>query len=270
MKILYLYPFWGSEHLPLAQFFEKVRQAGFDGIEMVVPYDKDFGRNVKELINKTGLKLVGHQHIPPQNDTIQEYIERMEKLLLHLASFNPLLINSHTGRDFYMFEDNCRIIDLVNEISQKTKIPIVHETHRGRFSFSTYSTQMYFDRYPDLKITADFSHWCCVSESMLEDQEDILEEAIKRTQHIHARVGNSQSAQVNHPGAPENRQAMVRHLGWWKKIIELRKIDKKEFFTITTEFGPEPYMSTLPYTNQPIADQWELNIYMKDLLNTVL
>ncbi len=270
MKILFFYPLWGSEHIPPERFLEKVRQQGFDGVEMVIPYDRDYGDNLLELLDITGLKLLGHQHLPPQHESPGGYIKRMEKLLYHLAGFNPILINSHTGRDFYSFEDNCRIIEKVKVISEETAVPIVHETHRGRFSFSTYTTGLYFKRYPDLKIAADFSHWCSVSESLLEDQESFLNEAFQRTEHIHARVGNSQAPQVNHPEAPENRKALERHLQWWQNIIDLRKKEGREYFTITTEFGPEPYMQTLPFTNQPVADQWQNNLFMKKFLNKKL
>jgi hypothetical protein len=36
--------------------------------------------------------------------------------------------------------------------------------------------------------------------------------------------------------------------------------------TFTTEFGPPPYLPTLPYSNLPVADQFEINCFMKDLL----
>ena len=83
-------------------------------------------------------------------------------------------------------------------------------------------------------------------------------------------MGNSQSAQVNHPAAPENQFALVRHLGWWKQIVELRAKEDREQFTITTEFGPVPYMQTLPYTRQPVASQWDLNVEMKNILKSIL
>lgn len=34
-----------------------------------------------------------------------------------------------------------------------------------------------------------------------------------------------------------------------------------EMMTITTEFGPPPYTPSAPYTQEPLADQWELNIH---------
>jgi hypothetical protein len=36
--------------------------------------------------------------------------------------------------------------------------------------------------------------------------------------------------------------------------------------TILTEFGPPNYLPTLPYTQQPVADQWAINVYMMQML----
>jgi sugar phosphate isomerase/epimerase len=270
MQILYFSPFWGSEHLGLQSFFKRVVNTGFDGVEIAIPIDKKFSSELKSLLDDTGIKLIGHQHLAPKKESVKEYLNRLEDFLGYLINFNPLFINSHTGRDFFSFEGNCMAIDLVNKISKDSGIKIIHETHRGRFNFSTYTTKLYFQKYSDLKITADFSHWCCVSESLLEDQEEFLEEAFQRTEHIHARVGYSQSPQVNHPGAPENKYALERHMAWWKEIINLRKKEQRDYFPITTEFGPVPYMPTSPFDNIPLSDQWELNLFMKEYLRNNL
>jgi hypothetical protein len=45
-----------------------------------------------------------------------------------------------------------------------------------------------------------------------------------------------------------------------------RKKKNAERLTILTEFGPPDYMPTTPYTRQPLADQWAINIYMMQLL----
>ncbi len=36
--------------------------------------------------------------------------------------------------------------------------------------------------------------------------------------------------------------------------------------TMTTEFGPPPYMWTNVHDNSPIESQWDINVFMKDLL----
>jgi hypothetical protein len=55
-------------------------------------------------------------------------------------------------------------------------------------------------------------------------------------------------------------------LGWWDEIIVQRSREGRKILTITTEFGPPPYLQTIPYFNKPVADQFEINVYMKDLL----
>lgn len=267
MDIQIFMPYWGSEALPILSFLEKAKQAGYDGVEVLIPEeDEVFGNELKKGLEKFDLKLIGHQYLIPHKETPKQYGDRMEKLLSHLASFNPVLIDSHTGRDFFDFESNCKLIERAEEVGNAHNVPIMHETHRGRFNFSTVSTKPFFDKYPDLKITADFSHWVCVSESYLEDQPEVMKEAIKRAGHIHARVGHMEGPQVTHPGAPEWKEALEVHTTWWDTIIEHNKKQGKEYFTITTEFGTIPYLPTLPYTNQPVVSQWEVNVWMKDYL----
>ena len=49
-------------------------------------------------------------------------------------------------------------------------------------------------------------------------------------------------------------------------LFEKHKDVGGKVFTITPEFGPWPYMPALPFTRQPITSQWEVNVYMRDLL----
>jgi hypothetical protein len=55
------------------------------------------------------------------------------------------------------------------------------------------------------------------------------------------------------------------HLGCWDKIVELKRKQDSNI-TITPEFGPFPYMMNLPFTHQAIADQWDINKHMMNLL----
>ena len=73
-----------------------------------------------------------------------------------------------------------------------------------------------------MKLIADFSHFCVVSESNLEDQKELLERVLPNIKHIHARVGFEQSPQVNNPFAPEWENHLNRYMNWWKKIIEIK------------------------------------------------
>jgi hypothetical protein len=131
--------------------------------------------------------------------------------------------------------------------------------------FAAPLTRMYMEKRPDLKLTFDVSHWCNVHESMLADQKDTINMALQRVEHIHARIGHPEGPQVNDPRAPEWEAVVKQHFDWWDIVAE-RKKKNGERMTILTEFGPADYMPTLPYTRQPLADQWAINVHMMNLL----
>lgn len=265
MKLLMLCPQWGSEHLPLEDFFLKVKDAGYDGIETWVPEDINERKKFISLLSRYQLKSVSHQHQAKGNG-IDKYCKSLEHYLYLSMECNPLLINSHSGRDYFSFDEQLQVIDTVEEFSIKNNITIAHETHRGRIGFSPYNAMELFKQRPDMKITADFSHWTCVTESWLENSTTILEEAIKRSKHLHARVGYTQGPQIPDPRLVAWIEPVDFFLGIWKQIIQHQKSIGADYFTITTEFGPPPYMWTNLNDNLPISSQWDINCFMKNLL----
>ena len=68
------------------------------------------------------------------------------------------------------------------------------------------------------------------------------------------------------PRLPQWQKEVNYFLELWKRILLLRKDEGKEYTTFTTEFGPPPYMWTNSDTNQPIVSQWDVNIFIKNLL----
>lgn len=122
-------------------------------------------------------------------------------------------------------------------------------------------------KYPKLQITADYSHWCVVSESLLEDQQQAIINTLPHVKYIHARVGFDQGPQVNDARAPEWETALKQHLQWWDDIVDhFQKTGSSTLF-ICPEFGPEPYLMVAPFTQKPLSNQWELNLWMKNLLS---
>jgi sugar phosphate isomerase/epimerase len=265
MQIKILSSLWGYEHFPLKDILQKIKRAGYDGIDTFMPDDENVKRELLQLIKEQELCLVVQQH-QANGDTFPDFKSSFAHYLELSASVEPLLINSHTGKDYFSFEQNMELIDMAQSFSRERGIEIVHETHRGRFGFSPLVIRRYFDALPDLRIAADFSHWTCVTESFLEGFKDTLQQAFARTTHIHARVGYEEGPQVPDPRAPEWKQALDKFLNWWDQIVDIQLKQGRNVLTITTEFGPVPYMPTLPFSNKPVADLFEINGYMKDLL----
>ncbi|TPV35359.1 sugar phosphate isomerase/epimerase [Paucihalobacter ruber] len=273
MPSKFLYPFWGSEHLCPNDFFEILISKGFDGIEINIPIDPIFETTFYDVLNTVRKKnpdfvVVLQQVVGKQKETPESYLKTVMNRLESLIHHQPNFINSHTGRDYFSFEDNCRIIRAIESFSETNNIPVYHEIHRGRFTFHTSTTLQYLEKFPNLKFVGDLSHWCVVSESMLQDQEEIINKIIPKIYHIHARIGFEQAPQVNNPFAPEWHAYLNQFTQWWQSIIDYHQPCRT--ITITPEFGPFPYMPQAPFTKLPLANQHNLNFEMKAYLKSHL
>ena len=256
---------WGFDG-SIENFCAKVKKEGYDGIENWWPGTEPEQREMFDAVKKHGLDL--GIIWGADEGTYTEHAATFKKTVNAFAKQTiqkPVYINLHSGRDYFSFDDNRKLVEYSSAVSKETGIPIYHETHRGRMMFAAHVTNEFIKKYPELKLTLDISHWCNVHESLLENQPDAVAVALERTEHIHARVGYQEGPQVADPRAPEWKYAVDAHFAWWDKVVE-RKRKAGERITILTEFGPPLYMQTLPYTLQPLSNQWEINVYMMQLL----
>lgn len=267
MELKILSPLWGHEHLPIVSFLEKVRYAGFDGFDTWIPENKRDKKLLFDYLQRYEMPLVAHQY-QAYGATFKEFKSSFLKYLNECVAVQPLLINSHTGRDWFTLKEHLELIDIAQNFFVKTGILVVHETHRGRMGYSPQAAAELFQRREDYLLTADFSHWTCVTESMLENFEPTVNEAISRARHVHARIGYENGPQVSDPRAPEWGYALNIFLGWWERIVLECKSAGQSVLTFTPEFGPPSYMPTIPFSNTPVADQFGLNCFMKELLKS--
>ena len=264
MKIVFVKTKWEMWHDPLEPFLDRAREDGFEATEIFLKTESAPAATIAAAHKDSGLDLVGQ--ILTEGTTPDEHIESLERQFEFAAACEPIRINHHAGREIFSFDDNVRILKRIIALGQESGIPVVVETHRGRPTFAATDTARYLEALPDLRLTADFSHWMVVHESDLTDQEEILAKAIDRSDHVHARVGYEEGPQVPDPRAPEWKGHVDRHVAIWQQIIDRRRRDGAPFLTIAPEFGPPNYMHTLPFENKPVGDAWELNVYMRDML----
>ena len=184
MSTKYLCPYWGSENQPIASFIANAIAKGFDGIEIHIPNDKDFEDQLFFVLEYTRahhpdfILVVQQISEIKKDETPSKYLWNVLNRLGELRRFQPNFINSHTGKDHYSFENNCHIIEAIEDFSRTNNIPVYHEIHRGRFTFHSATTLKYLSVFPHLKFVGDLSHWCLSSESMLEDQKHIIEKKL--------------------------------------------------------------------------------------------
>lgn len=266
MKILYFCPRWGSDHIPLETFLDQVKEAGYDGVEIGLHEDEQEQAALLHNISAKGLLYI-LQHWETTNPDFEqhekEYLQRISKM----AACSPYAINSHTGRDFFSVEQNLSLIQKADSIATENNVLLTHETHRSRFAFAAHVIAPYL-LHPDLKLTFDVSHWICVAETLLFDQQHIIDKITPQVRHIHARIGHTQGPQVLDPQNGYWKETTERHLQLWDNIVQYHSELGTKELAITTEFGPAPYMPLLTPLPSDFDLQWNTNLWMLQLLKT--
>jgi sugar phosphate isomerase/epimerase len=246
---------WGMPIPITLAHLDQIAEAGYDGIEAwtgalaegTKPHD--FAAQVAAR----GLKLI----MAAQASAAHE----LEPTLCRLAEFQPVKIGLHSGLDCMTRDEGEAFFETALRIEEQIGLPVAHETHRGRMFFSPWDTLYYLNRFPELKVVADYSHWVNVCERLPDDQAAALDLANRRAIHIHGRVGYEEGPQVPDPAAPEYKRHLLWHEAQWQQIKAHRLAAGAEVLTFTPEYGPPMYLHTLPFTNVPVADLWQVCLW---------
>jgi len=235
--------------------FSQIAMAGYDGIESAAEEIADVEK-FKALLNEYKLDFIPLIYTEGRNHSAS-----LGKLMWLASQYEPKKIIAHAGRDLWSFDDQMKFFEDALWAEKEFRIPIAHETHRRRPFFSPTNSLAIMQKLPELKVNADLSHWCCVTESMLEDHSEALKLIGDRAIHIHCRVGYENGPQVPNPAAPEWAAHLAIFEEWWKLIIIAHKQRGETELTITPEYGPPSYMQTTPCENKPVADLWNVCLW---------
>lgn len=254
-ELLVFRSLWGMDN-PAETFerkIERIAEAGYDGVEGFVLASTLPPAEFNAVVRANGLKLIMAAQIPTQAD--------ITPTLETLAAYEPIKIGIHPGRDSMTRDEGSAFFEQALRVEERIGIPVAHETHRGRILYSPWDTLYYLRQFDGLKLVADYSHWVNVCERLPEDQADALALANSRAAHIHARVGYEQGPQAPDPAAPEYAAQRAWHETQWRQIIANRRAAGDDIVTATPEYGPAPYLHTLPHTNVPVADNWQVCLW---------
>ncbi|GHV60202.1 hypothetical protein AGMMS49587_00820 [Spirochaetia bacterium] len=260
--------FWGMTG-PLEEQFKAVKDAGYDGFDGSLP-DPSLDQRLIGLLQEYHFP-----YVPTVKTQGPDHFASFQREIDRALTFSPPLINSHTGRDTLSQKERSELFTKILKYEEQLPVPVSHETHRSRVTFSPMAALELVNEFPTLRLNADFSHWCCVCESLLEDQADTMARIIKNVIYIHGRVGYPQGPQAPDPAAPEYARELAAHEAWWKAIAVNLKAQNK-MIGFCPEYGPgfSRYMHTLPYTDQSVADLWKVCLwaakrFKKNVIDTI-
>lgn len=256
MKLTLVRHLWGVDHAQdLEHYLPRWREVGYELVESAFHNSPDQAALLR-FIKHSGWRWIpqvfSRDFVP--GGTVREHLDSLRKQVEDCLAHQPLLFNAHTGSDAWTFAQAEDFYGDALEFERRIGIPIAHETHRMRCFGNPWTTRAILERFPDLKLTCDFSHWVCVAERLLEDCNEIIKLAAAHCHHVHARVGYEEGPQVPDPRAPEWQRHLAAHERWWDIVWSSQQQRGFTTSTLTPEFGPAPYLHVLPYAQTPVSD----------------
>ncbi|MCK0156346.1 sugar phosphate isomerase/epimerase, partial [Cellulophaga sp. F20128] len=89
MNLNFIYPRWGSSDMPWPDFLKKVKEAGYDGVEIDLPLEKFRKKEVCAMLTDFELEFVA-QHWETKEVDFKKHKEVYKKHLYNLAEAKPI------------------------------------------------------------------------------------------------------------------------------------------------------------------------------------
>jgi hypothetical protein len=141
------------------------------------------------------------------------------------------------------------------------------ETHRNNYTENLPQTIALIERVPDIRFTADLSHFIVVGEFYGWKEEravDRIMPVLERTAHMHGRISNGEQVQVDvGDGSGATAQFFVT---LWSTAMKhwMKDAGPGDIFPFTSELGPPRYAITTP-DGKEFSDRWEQSLIIKKL-----
>ncbi|WP_255439909.1 sugar phosphate isomerase/epimerase [Synechococcus sp. PROS-9-1] len=276
LKLLLFKTLWGWQD-SLAKACERSQFDDFDGLEInldhpalvVLPPSE-----IRRLLQRGQQRLIieiatGGGYTPSLDWSPDDHLAQLSEDLLRAVRLNPLKITLITGSDSWSEPHQDSFLEAALDQIEACPIPVTLETHRSRSLFDPWRLSARVAKHPRLRLTADLSHWCAVTERLMTPELAPVQAMAGRVDHIHARVGHAQGPSVSHPFAPEWAEALEAHRLCWQFFLD-RSLHLDQPITITPEFGPDGYMPLHPFSANPLSDVQILNAEMASWLRSNL
>ena len=189
----------------------------------------------------------GRSSVADHSRTMRQQLHEIAEVA-SLVGPGALRVNAHSGSDAWTEAEAQEFFEATFEAADElgdALPPLSHETHRGRYLCCPFATARMLRKLPSLRLTSDFSHWVVKCERLLDSPEetDLLHREIApAVDHIHARIGSPQCAQVADVQSPLTAAAAERFYAFWESVWSAQEAgsisSRSTTTTATLEYGP--------------------------------
>lgn len=277
-----------SPHTEIDTLLPELKRLGYDGIEVPLKVALFLGKDkLKGMLKDLGLKCTimvfsdgpvapGAEAFggpyegftkpsePGETDKAQivaTHLKVWQEQVEAAQEFGPTIVVSHTLKDYFTFGMASDFFKQALAWEDTNGYTVAHEGHRKRFLHSPWVARDFVKDFPEMKLTADLSHWICVAETDTTDPDltQVIEDLAPQVWHTHCRVGYDHGPQVPDPRSPEWIGYMEGHERWWDAIWKAQAARGVTVSTMISEHGPPNYQPCIPGSRQPVAHIWDVN-----------
>ena len=253
----------GVEELPLRQQLEMIRDAGFDGCGVRFA-DPAYATEVTSFLRDQGM-IWQAQCYPTCVDDLKPVLELVAKLGADHVNLQPNVRPYH-------LQECIPLLDGWRRLGEQAGMAVHIETHRDRMTTDLFFTLQLLDCFPDLRFTADLSHYL-VGREFAWPVDDVNHAMIHRildnTWGVHGRVASREQVQIS-LSFPQHQGWVDLFMGWWEYGLRSwrKRAGPDAIFTFLCELGPAPYAITGP-DGAELSDRWAESLKMKEMIQAL-
>jgi len=248
---------------PLQTQLAMIRDAGFDGAGVRF-IDPTFAQEVTGFLRENGM-IWQAQCYPACVDDLKPVLDLVARLGADHVNLQPDVRPQRLEACIPLIEGWRRLAD-------EADVAVHVETHRDRMTTDLFFTLQLLDCFPDLRLTADVSHYLVGREfAWPVDQVNhaMIHRILDHSWGIHGRIASREQVQIS-LGFPQHQGWVELFMGWWEYAIRSwrKRAGPDAVLTFLCELGPPPYAITGP-DGAELSDRWQDALRMKDMIRVL-
>lgn len=243
----------------LDQKLAMIRDAGFDGASVDFG-DHEYARRCAEFLKSHGMIW--------QVEIFLDTVEELKPIVERVHELGGDHINLLARAKPYTLEEGVALVLGWRRIAEDAGIPLNIETHRDNLTTDLIYTLHLLDCIPDLRLTADLSHYVVAREfwwPIREEDERMIRRILDHAWALQGRVASREQIQLQISFA-HHREWVELFMGWWEYGMRSwrRRAGADATLTFLCELGPKEYAMTGP-DGYELSDRWQEALMLKDM-----
>lgn len=234
----------------LDQKLQMIRAAGFDGAGVRF-FDREYARQVTTRLREWGLTW--------QAQCYPKTVDDLRPVLDHVAEFGADHLNLQADVRPHTVAECVPLIEGWRRLADDAGVALHFETHRDRMTTDLYFTLRLIDRFPDLRLTGDLSHYVVGREfawPVSDENHRLMHRVIDQCWGFHGRVASREQIQVQLSFAHQ-RDWLDLFMGWWDYGFRSwrQRAPADACLSFLCELGPREYAMT-GSDGYELSDRW--------------